>query len=118
MPASVSWDDDGREIPAEDSEVSPNTKASRNRQFFDFDATNALNKHLPLSLLKEGAKSPALPEHLRRDVAQAAWLRAVLLGDLKTADELVPTLKALAPALAAGLDEFLAAQEPAAKKSS
>jgi hypothetical protein len=112
IPASLSWDDDGREIPAEDSEVSTQTKASRNKQFFDFDATNVLNKHLPLSVLKEAAKSSALPDHLRRDVAQAAWLRAILISDLKTADELVPTLKSLVPALSAGLDDFLGAKPP------
>ncbi|HEY8226883.1 MAG TPA: hypothetical protein VIG25_16495 [Pyrinomonadaceae bacterium] len=116
MPAGLSWDEDGREIPADDSEVSPEAKTSRNKQFFDFDAANVLNKHLPLSLLKEVAKSSALPDHLRRDVAQAAWLRAVILDDLKTADELAPVLKTLVPALSPALDQFVAAQQPAAKK--
>ena len=116
LPAALSWDEDGREIPTEDSEISPETKIMQVRQFFDVDATTAFNKYLPLSVLKEAAKSSALPVHLRQDVAQAAWLRAVLLEDSKTADELTPVLKTLIPSLAASLDRFAPAPRPEAKR--
>jgi hypothetical protein len=66
--------------------------------------------------LKEAAKSNALSSHLRRDVAQAAWLRAVLLGDNKTADELVPILKTLVPELSSFLDDFLSAPQSDSKR--
>lgn len=116
LPAALSWDDDGREIPTEDSEISPETKVMQVRKYFDVDASTAFNIHLPLSVLKEAAKSSALPVHLRHDVAQAAWLRAVLLEDFTTADELTPVLKTLIPSLTSSLDKFALAQRPEAKR--
>jgi hypothetical protein len=118
IPAAVSWNEDGREIPAELSDVSQENKALIGKPFFDFDAAKVLNKQIPLSLWKEAADTQALPTHLRRDVAQAAWIRAVLVGDNKTADELVPTLKGLVPDLTPELDDFVKTSEPGAKKFS
>jgi hypothetical protein len=112
-PAAVSWDDDGREIPAE---VTAETKSVQPFDFFDVDAATAFNKQLPLSVLKEAAKSPALPLHLRSDVVQATWLRAVLLNDLKTADELTPLMKKYFSVATIYLDKFEAAQQPEAKR--
>jgi len=112
-PAAVSWDDDGREIPAD---VTAETKPLQPLEFFDADAATALNKQLPLSVLKEAAKSPALPLQLRAEVVQAAWLRAVLLNDLKTADELTPLMKKHFSVVTLYLDKFEAAQQPEAKR--
>jgi len=115
--AAVSWNDDGREIPAGSAEVSAeNNKSLKYRDFFDRDAFDAFNKRLPLSVLKEAAKSSQLPANLRRDVVQATWLRAVLLNDFKTADELTPAMKSLYPELASYLDKFVATPEPEAKR--
>jgi tetratricopeptide (TPR) repeat protein len=116
VPAALSWNDDGREIPTGDEEVSGQTKASRNQPRFDYDAGNALNHQFPVTLLKEAAKSTVLPTPARRDLAQAAWLRAAILGDTKTADELVPVLSSLVPELAPLLNEYLSATTPEAKK--
>lgn len=119
FPATLSWNDDGRQIPGDEAvENSPEIKASKDKQFFDIDAANTLNRQLPLVLLKDAAKSSSLPVHLRRDLAQAVWLRAVILEDFKTADDVVPTLKLLFPLLSTPLNEFLAANQPAAKKFS
>ena len=118
IPAALSWNDDGREIPAELSDITEENKGLIGRQFFDFDSTKVLNTQIPLSLWKEAAASRSLPTHLRRDVAQAAWMRAVLIDDNKTADDLVPALKALAPDLTSGLDDFLKTTEPDAKRFS
>ena len=116
VPAGLSWNDDGREIPADDTEVSEDMKPLQRKPLFDEDAARVLNQKMPLSVLKQAATSKALPEHLRRDVVQAAWLRATILGDQTTANELVPTLKALIPAMAPLVDKFLVTQDPAAKK--
>jgi hypothetical protein len=116
VPAGFSWNDDGREVPAEASELSEENKALQGKLLFDEDATHLLNQEFPLVLLKEAAKSNALPPHLRRDVAQAAWLRAVLLGDNKTADELVPILKTLVPELSSNLDDFLSSPQADSKR--
>jgi hypothetical protein len=55
---------------------------------------------------------------LRRDLLQAAWLRAVLLGDNTTADELAPTVKAAIPELSPFLADFLTQTQPDAKQFS
>ncbi len=116
IPAALSWNDDGREVPTDDESLSNETKSSKNQPRFDYDAGQALNERIPLSVLKEAAKSTTLPEPLRRDLAQATWLRAVILGDTKTADELAPILSALVPELSSLLNDYLSAATPEAKK--
>jgi hypothetical protein len=117
-PAGFSWNDDGREIPAEASDLPEEDRALQGKLLFDGDAAQVFNLYLPLATFKEAATSTILPTHLRRDVVQAAWLRAVLLGDNKTADELVPTLKSLVPELSPLLDDFLSSSQSDAKKFS
>jgi len=116
LPAGMSWNDDGREIPADASEVSENVKPMQGKPLFDADAAKIFNEKIPISLLKQAAVSKTLPQHLRRDVAQAAWLRAVILHDDVAATELVPTLKSLVPEMSPLLDNFLAARDPGAKE--
>jgi hypothetical protein len=116
--AAISWNDDGREIPADDETVSTEMKDIKGQSRFDYDAAIAFNQRIPLSLLKTAAKSTMLPEILRRDLAQAVWLRAVILGDTKTADELTPVVSSLIPELSPFLNAYLSAATPQAKKSS
>jgi hypothetical protein len=114
-PAALSWNDDGREIPADEAEIAEEAKTLRGRLLLDMDAANALNVRFPVVVLKEAAQSKVLPEALQRDLVQSTWLRAVMLGDFKTADELVPTLRAQVPALTALLNEYSSATQPDAK---
>ena len=107
VPAALSWNDDGRELPVADDEASDETKSQLGKPFFDVDAAKAINQQLPLSVLKEAARSNALPVGPRRDLVQAAWLRAALLGDTKAADELTPILVSLVPDLSALLNSYL-----------
>ena len=116
VPAALSWNDDGREIPADDVEASDDTKALKGKPFFDVDAAHAINEQLPLSLLKQAAQSDVLPRGPRRDLTQAAWLRAALLGDTQTADELTPLLSQLAPALSELINNYLSTTQPDEKK--
>lgn len=116
VPAALSWNDDGRELPVADSEVSDETEKQAGKPFFDVDAAKAINQQLPLSVLKEAASSKVLPPGPRRDLAQAAWLRAALLGDTKTADELTPVLASLVPELATLLNEYSSTAQPDEKK--
>jgi hypothetical protein len=116
VPATLSWNDDGREIPTDDESISDATKSSKNKPRFDFDAGYAFNQQFPLAVLKEAAKSTTLPADLRRDLVQAAWLRAAILGDTKTADELAPVLSSLVPELTTLLNAYLSAATPDEKK--
>jgi hypothetical protein len=118
VPAAFSWDDDGRQIPAEESEVSDETKSLKGKALLDADAAQLLNQEFPLQLWTEAANADLLPPHLRSDLVQAAFLRAILLGDAKTAAQLVPTLRSQIPELAGFLDDYLAAKQPDARKFS
>lgn len=118
LPAAFSYNEDGREIPADAEELGSESERIKNEPLFDSDSSGILNRRLPLALLSEAAGNKRLPDHLRRDVTQAAWLRAVLLGNHTTATALVPTLKAMVPELAPLLNEYTGAREPAAKKFS
>lgn len=116
VPAGFSWDDGNREIPVDDDEFSGDSKLVRDRKLFDSDAGEIINLKMPLPLLSQLANGSQLPDNLRRDVAQAVWLRAILLDSPKTATSLTPTLKVLAPEMTSVLNEYLNARDPMAKK--
>ena len=116
-PAAYSWNDDGRELPVEDTS-STDVNDPKFKTRFDYDAGDSFNLLFPLSVLKQAVLSKRLPAPLRADLAQAVWLRAVLLGDQKTADEIVPTLREVIPELSPLLDEYVSATTPQAKKFS
>jgi hypothetical protein len=116
VPAALSWNDDGREVPTDEEEGSDATKSQKGKPFFDVDAAHAINQQLPLSVLKEAAKATALPAGPRRDLVQATWLRAALLGDTKTAEELAPILTKLVPQLAESLSTYQLSTDPDEKK--
>lgn len=115
LPAGFTWNEDEREIAAnlDDADLGKNAAGTPS---FDVDGARILNEKLPLSLLQQAAESKTLPDRLRLEVAQATWLRAVLLDDQKRARELAPTLRTLAPALVPLLDNYLAAQPADASK--
>jgi hypothetical protein len=116
IPAGLTWDEDGRQIPVDEAEVSDELKQLQGKTLFDSDAGEILNHQLPLAVLSQIPGSNALPDHLRRDVTQAVWLRAVLLGDAATADSLTPRLKTMVPELIPLLDAYATTRDPAAKK--
>ena len=67
-------------------------------------------------MLKEAVRSDVLPAGPRRDLAQAAWLRAALLSDTTTADELVPVLSRLVPEISELLNTYRTTTPPDEKK--
>jgi hypothetical protein len=117
-PAGTTFDEDGRELSADASTENKPGQSPRKRSTFDTDATRVLNEKVPLSILIESATNKTLPAHLRRDVAIAAWTRAVLLDDEGAAGSLVPVLQALVPELKTNLEAYLAAEGKDAKRFS
>jgi hypothetical protein len=107
-PAGFSDDSDGREIPQEESETKESTKGSE--LFFDQDAANIFNQAMPVSVIRDAARSRTLPPNLRRDVAQAAFVRAALIDDHETALLAATLLQEMHPEL----KEFLVAYQTAA----
>lgn len=59
---------------------------------FDEDSVQIFNQKTSLPLLIEAAKSPAIPQNLRQDLAVMAWTRSVLLQDAQSASALAPLL--------------------------
>ncbi len=96
VPAGMSDDNDGREMPEEESAAKDATKGAE--LFFD------------VALVKDSARSKTLAPNLRRNVAQAAFVRAALLDDYKTASEAAVLIEEMYPQL----KEFLAAYQKAA----
>ena len=87
LPASITYDLDFEEIPIDfPKELDASTKTipkefGGSRARFDADATTIFNPRMPLRVLADVVASTTLPNDLRRDLALAAWTRAVLLDD-------------------------------------
>lgn len=116
QPAAFSWDDDGRENPADVSD-DEELKIWAGRAMLDVDASRIMNEQFPLSMLREAATSRSLPEHIRRQIALAAWTRAAILDDFENGKALAPLAVAHAPELKSYLDDYLTAKTPAERKS-
>jgi hypothetical protein len=117
VPSGFSYDEDGRELPADRTDdFDKPKKTARNKLSWDDDATRVLNEAMPLAVLKEAAMNTTLATHLRRELALAVWVRAALLDDDAMAIELAPTVAALAPELKESLNAYVAAADKPAKK--
>ena len=79
---------------------------------FDVDAARALTEQLPAAMLAEAASHSQLPAPLRRQIAIAAWTRAVIAGEHPTARNLCDTLKTLVPELEADLKDYCGSSGP------
>jgi hypothetical protein len=108
VPAGFSDDNDGREIPEEESPGKETTKGAD--LFFDLDAANVFNKLMPVAIIKDAGRGKTLAPNLRRNVAQAAFLRAAMIDDRETALQAAPLVQEMYPEL----KEFLAAYQKAA----
>jgi len=116
-PAAVSYNEDGQELPVEDKDVNPQMKPFLDgRVSFAEDSVRIMNEAAPLAMLKDAAMGTALPPHLRRQLAVAAWTRAALLGADDAARELAPALLALVPEMKTQLDSYLTAKDAAERQ--
>jgi hypothetical protein len=75
---------------------------------FDSDFTTTLNETVPLARWIDAASSQRLPAALQADIAQAGWVRAVLLEQGSEAQLLAGRLATLRPALRVPLGAWLA----------
>jgi hypothetical protein len=105
VPAGFSYDEDSRELPADDEEIG-SAKKEETSLLFDQDAANVFNEQVPLGVMLAAAESPVLPKNLRRMVIQAAWLRAALLNRRAEAERLTALLSAAYPELQEALSGY------------
>jgi hypothetical protein len=94
-PAGFSANEDGREIPEDDKAAAETAQGSK--LFFDWDAAIVFNKLMPVATFGQAAQSQTLAPNLRRDVMQAAFMRAALLDDHATASLLATALATQIP---------------------
>lgn len=99
IPALITTDPSGQDLPDD-------VKRQSAGSYFDNDAVEAFNKALPLQLLKEASSSKTLPIHLRREIALATWVRAVLLESDKIALELASEVARLIPQLGPAMQAY------------
>jgi hypothetical protein len=114
VPAAFSADDDGREIPEDDKDAESTTNGAK--LFFDNDAGSILNRATPTNVLNDAARDASLAPNLRRDIAQAAFVRAALLGDAESAATAATLLASLYPELREQLSAYQRATTPEAKR--
>ena len=108
VPSGFSYNEDGRELLVDAAELAKDEtykERASGRALFDTDAISIINRQFPLSLFRQAAVNRALPEHLRREVAVAAWTRSVLLDDRAAGRELAPVLETLIPELKGYLND-------------
>ena len=114
VPAGFSDNSDDREIPDEESQTKEITKGSE--LFFDLDAANIFNKAMPVAILKDAARGKTLAPNLRRDAAQAAFVRAALVDDRETATQAALLLQDMYPELKEFLGSYQKAATPEARR--
>ncbi|GAC1445942.1 MAG: hypothetical protein NVSMB56_00760 [Pyrinomonadaceae bacterium] len=108
-PAAYTSDFDGREIPDDPKDLDLKRYANGGNVYFDVDGANILNSRLPVTVLRDAATVQILSTGLRRDVTQAAWVRAVLLDNRQLASELALPLARLMPEIKSQLQAYVSA---------
>lgn len=92
----------------------PGSQGPQKRPVLDEDASASLNRAVPLRLWNDAAQNSLLPRPIRAEIAQAGWVRAVILGNQEEARAQAGHLRLLTPALRAAMDVYLAESDPAA----
>jgi hypothetical protein len=93
-PSAIGYDEQEM-TGGDEQEQSEQTKRYGGKLFFNAYSAGILGQGMPTELLIKAARSPALPDSLRREIARSTWMRAVLIGDLAAADQLQPALEQL-----------------------
>jgi hypothetical protein len=94
-----------------DNDYNPPTEK---RLAFDKDAAQPFNTIVPLSLWIDAGQSSLIPGRLQADVAQGAWVRAVILQRQADARSMAERLSRLKPELAPEMRKYLSESDPAA----
>jgi hypothetical protein len=94
-----------------EEDYNKNERVWAKRTLFDADATRILNTQMPLTLLKQIALYPDLPDYLRSRVVLSAWVRAVVLDDDKSAQALAPEVAQLIPELKSFMASYSKAKD-------
>jgi hypothetical protein len=80
---------------------------------YDRDAIGVINERLPLSVMRRISLNPLTPSVMRLQVANAAFTRAVLMGDASLIRSSIPETARAIPLLASSLRQLSAAPDDA-----
>ncbi len=94
-PVTDMSDEDESDDPIDDATLKQHPAA------LDADSVTALNHRVPLSLWLDAAQNSLMPANLQTDIAQAGWVRAVVVGDSELARRFAERLGKLKPTLTA-----------------
>lgn len=106
--ATFIWSDDGNER-GDDLKNNKELLPWQNRTMFDEDSVAFFNERMPLSVLREAALSPQLPEHLKKFLVIAVWTRAFALGNEAIEREFTPLMSRYAPEFSPVFSRYAAA---------
>jgi hypothetical protein len=121
QPAFFSSDLGGLEGPEELTRYEPYTGrkqplGGRETLTIAPDMAETLNGSLPLSLFLDVATSPAVPGYLQRDLAVAAWTRAVMLDVPALGDRAAAIVARSVPELKPAAEDYLNARDGGDKR--
>lgn len=88
----------------------------QDRQMFDYETVEVMNRHFPIAVLLEAEKSPVLPDYLRERFALAIWTRSIVLEDYATADKIAPEVVRFKPEWKDLFEKLASAKTPQAKQ--
>lgn len=94
------------EVDVTDVPLDETSKIATQAPIFDRDAADVLNRRAPLDLWVDAGRSSALTRRLQLEIAQAGWVRAVLLNHMAQARLLASRVGELQPELAEGMRTF------------
>lgn len=94
--AAFVWSDDANE-EGTDLKDSKELEVWKNRTMFDYDSVSQFNQRIPLSVLRQAAIHPNLPDHLKKFLVIAVWTRAFVLGNQAVINEFTPLMTKFAP---------------------
>ncbi len=115
-PAAIVWDYDLAEIPELLNQKKSTDGYVIQEGRLTPEAALIVNELAPLSTIAKLATDPVLPDKVRLNLAQAGWVRSILLKDEKVAMTLSPVLRQLRPQLSAGLNAYERASSPSDKE--
>jgi hypothetical protein len=87
------------------------TESPRTPVSYDRDAIGVINQRLPLSVMRRIPMNPLTPPVMRMQIANAAFTRAVLLGDASIVRKFIPETARAIPVLAPSLRQLSAAPD-------
>jgi len=106
-PVAVGYEEAGSDEPLEGD-------LEKRAATLDDDFTGPMNTSVPLALWDALAAGDALPREFQPEIAQAGWVRAVLLDDRPAARKLTARAGELNPPLAPAMRDYMAQTDPAA----